>query len=249
MTTSNAEVLEAKDTTAVANNASPLTRNGRPGKQELEEPVKSGVISSIDHLRLSLLTEPEPDWSPMAELNRSELHMLLKHLLDSGTHRLACPDVESSTSFVNNFGRFCSRYADHPLSAGVAGLAEDLNSAAPENFSVSLLIGLLGGESGDHFAFSHLPELLSGLDVDWSRYDALGHVACSLLAWPECNAEPERIGRLFRSLVLPADSSAAEEGFFATEDVIDVIVAVLEEEWDAVLAGHIAKVHGEAELI
>jgi hypothetical protein len=113
-------------------------------------------------------------------------------------------------------------------------------------------IALLGGESGDHFSLAYLGSLLQGLDVPWNSYEHLGDVACSLLAWPECNSEPEVVGRLFRSLVFPSCTSSSREQqfsseeatFFATEDVVDMIYTILDDEWEPRLVGRIVKVQG-----
>eukprot|EP00192_Tetraselmis_astigmatica_P005772 CAMPEP_0117684106 /NCGR_PEP_ID=MMETSP0804-20121206/20871_1 /TAXON_ID=1074897 /ORGANISM="Tetraselmis astigmatica, Strain CCMP880" /LENGTH=513 /DNA_ID=CAMNT_0005494973 /DNA_START=185 /DNA_END=1726 /DNA_ORIENTATION=- len=217
---------------------------GKGGSQPADE---GATERSAELLRLlnELLTESKPDWEAVKALSRPQLRYLLERLLEDGSERLAgahpdvAADVEASTSFVNNFGRFCTLYIQRP-GGGVPELAEDLNSAVVEHFSVSVLVGLLCGDSGGNFPCESLLDLLAGLDVDWGHFSHLGDVACSLLAWSEYNSEPVRIGRLFRSLVF-AGSCSATDGFFATEDVVDVIFTLMEDQWDAVTIGNVVK--------
>uniref|UniRef100_A0A061SB82 Uncharacterized protein n=1 Tax=Tetraselmis sp. GSL018 TaxID=582737 RepID=A0A061SB82_9CHLO len=207
------------------------------------EQVCSECLSpQLESLKVALLTESEPSWEPVKQLDRKDMRNLLQELLAEGSQHLSSAELESSASFVNNFGRFCSVYVEAVGDGRVVELAEDLNQVVPEKrFSVSILIALLGGESGDNFSFDLLEDLLNGLDVDWEGYRHLGDVACSLLSWPACNSDASCIGRLFRSLVLP-DTAGRVESFFPTEDVVEVICGVIDDGWEASLAGHIARV-------
>uniref|UniRef100_A0A061R155 Uncharacterized protein n=1 Tax=Tetraselmis sp. GSL018 TaxID=582737 RepID=A0A061R155_9CHLO len=206
------------------------------------EQVCSECLSpQLESLKVALLTESEPSWEPVKQLDRKDMRNLLQELLAEGSQHLSSAELESSASFVNNFGRFCSVYVEAVGDGRVVELAEDLNQVVPEKrFSVSILIALLGGESGDNFSFDLLEDLLNGLDVDWEGYRHLGDVACSLLSWPACNSDASCIGRLFRSLVLP-DTAGRVESFFPTEDVVEVICGVIDDGWEASLAGHIAR--------